>query len=511
MRTHFLFGWILGICLEPHLLAAPPQVESDLAASHRPEIHIGVGEQRYLRLQGLKRYSLGSEGIVKTLPLTALSASAPALPPTFSTPLLLKGTSPGSTDLWVWKSDGQIEVRSIHVHANSAKKKESEDPTLKRLHQSLDHLQEVEVIPAEKGVVLRGEIISTKEAETVAAIQRGFPQWIINETHLRQDTLQALERPIQSWLHTHPERSRLNLRKEGDRWVLYGSIENARTRQRLEDDIKSRFPFVEIQLDSLPDSARTVHFRVFLLELKRNRFGSLGLTWPALQEGAFRVTRWGLEEALQLDLVLQSMEGDGSARVLSNPELSVRAPGEAELFAGGEIPIETRNRFGSNVTFRPYGLSLKLNVTHSTADQVRLDIATEVSHLDVSIGSGDIPGFQANRMRTQVDARYSQPLLLSGLLQQGVRENARGLPFLRQIPILGSLFGSEDYLRERSELVAILLPLIRPPKAPLEKIQRLTPMGPVPPPRSWLSAEEMISLRDSTEWPWNALEEEILP
>jgi hypothetical protein len=70
---------------------------------------------------------------------------------------------------------------------------------------------------------------------------------------------------------------------------------------------------------------------------------------------------------------------------------------------------------------------------------------------------------------------------------------------------LGSLFGSEDYLRERSELVAILLPLIRPPKAPLEQIVRLTPKGPLPPPRHWLPPEEEIGLRQSEEYPWNAL------
>jgi pilus assembly protein CpaC len=290
--------------------------------------------------------------------------------------------------------------------------------------------------------------------------------------------------------------------------VISGSIEDARARKNIESELSGRFPLLEFRLDSLPDVSPTIHFKVFLLELKRNRFGSFGLSWPGFQEGAFRVTRWGIEEALQLDIMLQTMEGDGSARVLSNPELSVRAPGEAELFAGGEIPIETRGRFGSNVTFRPYGLSLKLNVTHSTQDRVRLEIATEVSHLDVSIGRGDIPGFQANRMRTQVDARFSEPLLLSGLLQQGVRENARGLPFLRQIPILGPLFGSEDYLRERSELVAILLPLMRPPQAPLEKIQRLSPAGALPPPRNWISPEEAANLRDSRDWPWNALEEE---
>jgi pilus assembly protein CpaC len=74
-------------------------------------------------------------------------------------------------------------------------------------------------------------------------------------------------------------------------------------------------------------------------------------------------------------------------------------------------------------------------------------------------------------MNTAVDARYGVPLFLSGLLQQGTRENARGLPLLRQIPVLGALFGSEDYLNERSELVAVLLPGLDPPPAPLGRFE----------------------------------------
>ena len=210
---------------------------------------------------------------------------------------------------------------------------------------------------------------------------------------------------------------------------------------------------------------------------------------------------------LQLDVALQALEGEGSARILSSPELVVRAPGEAELFAGGEIPIETSSAYASNVTWKNFGLSLKLNVTATTAEKVRLDIFTEVSHLDQSISSNSkIPGLQANRMKTQVDARYGVPLLLSGLLQQGTRESARGLPLLRQIPVLGLLFGSDDYLNERSELVAILLPSSSPPPAPLSKIMRYAPKGLLPPPRTWISPEDEKRLRSSNEYPWNALQ-----
>jgi pilus assembly protein CpaC len=138
---------------------------------------------------------------------------------------------------------------------------------------------------------------------------------------------------------------------------------------------------------------------------------------------------------------------------------------------------------------------------------------TEVSHLDPKISSDPIPGVQSNRMKTQVDARFGSPLLLSGLLQEGTREQARGLPFLRQIPILGLLFGSEDYLNERSELVAVLLPSSEPPSAPMQKFASRSdanippqPTGPVPLPRDWVSPERERELRASGDFPWNALQ-----
>jgi pilus assembly protein CpaC len=245
---------------------------------------------------------------------------------------------------------------------------------------------------------------------------------------------------------------------------------------------------------------------VFLLELKKNRFHSLGLSWPATLEGAFKVTSSAITDALALDVALNMLEGEGSLKILSNPELVVRAPGEAELFAGGELPIQTRSHYSSNVTWKPHGLTLHLKVAQSSGERVRLEIFTEVSHLEPTANADSIPSIQANRMKTQVDARYGQPLLLSGLLQQNMRKQAKGLPLLRQLPILGALFGSEDYLSERSELVAILLPASAPPKDPMSRVARFTPRGLAPPPREWVSPEEERALRTSPDWPWNAFE-----
>ncbi|MEK7691528.1 MAG: hypothetical protein AAB425_10970, partial [Bdellovibrionota bacterium] len=103
---------------------------------------------------------------------------------------------------------------------------------------------------------------------------------------------------------------------------------------------------------------------------------------------------------------------------------------------------------------------------------VRLEIQTEVSHLDPTIQIRDTPGIQANRMRTQVDARFGAPLLLSGLLQKNMHERSSGLPLLSKLPILGPLFGSNEYQNDQSELVAVLVPSATPPDAPLQRMKK---------------------------------------
>ena len=73
------------------------------------------------------------------------------------------------------------------------------------------------------------------------------------------------------------------------------------------------------------------------------------------------------------------------------------------------------------------------------------------------------------------------------------------------VPVLGTLFGSEDYLQDRSELVAILLPASAPPDNPMQRLAHTSPRGPAPPPRNWVSPEDERRLKTSPEWPWNAL------
>lgn len=406
-----------------------------------------LGEQRLIHLPNLKRYSL-SGNFIRMI----------AIQNSHSSDFLLKGVAPGFSDLWVWKTDGHCEHRSIQVERISDQK------ISLPLERALQKLQETEVFfLSPSTVTLRGEVRSIRESAQIVSLKRAFPKEIQDETTLSVALLEAGLERLQKWAQKNEKFSQIQIEKLSSNIWVRGNFRTPIERQAIEQEIRAVFPAALLELDTLPDSSPTVYFRVFLLEIKRNHFRSLGLGWPSQQLNAFKMTSWGVEEAINLDIALQALETQGSVRILSRPELAVRAPGDAELFAGGELPIRTKTHFSSHVAWKPYGLLLRLKVTHIAGSMIRLEIQTEVSNLEPGAGTEDIPGLRANRMKTQVDAKMNAPILLSGLLQEDLREQARGLPWIRSIPVLGLLFGSEDYLNSRSELVAILLPMKAPP------------------------------------------------
>ena len=138
--TFFIF-FIGTILVLPLLSLAGPSKAAAFSpeVSERAPLALGQGEQRLLIVPQLKRFSLGGSAVKAIRPPTNLGPST----------LLLKGVAPGTADLWVWKEDGSVETRLIQVQEWTATQFSA------GLRQALSGLQEIEVIPAEHGMVLR--------------------------------------------------------------------------------------------------------------------------------------------------------------------------------------------------------------------------------------------------------------------------------------------------------------------------------------------------------------------
>jgi len=107
--------------------------------------------------------------------------------------------------------------------------------------------------------------------------------------------------------------------------------------------------------------------------------------------------------------------------------------------------------------------------------EVTIKVSPEVSQLtdngSVNITAGGlslkIPALTVRRAETTVELGSGQSFAVAGLLQDQVTQTDQGLPQLGEVPVLGSLFRSDKFLRNETELVILITPyIVRPVNDP---------------------------------------------
>jgi hypothetical protein len=479
---------ILFLCLNAGLLGLPAQAESLEGAP----LFLEVGEQRILPFPHIDRYSLSGTEVVRYLRIPGQEA------------ILIKALKPGLATLYVSTDSLHSETHAIRI----VEQKHSLYPH--PLLQALNLLKTTEVIDGGDRYLLRGIVSSVDEARAISNLKERFPTFILDETTHAREAYEHSALAIQKLIAPFPG---LEFENQNGVMAVHGGIKTSAAKEALTRQIRAIDPLVTIDLQTVKDSDPTLFFKVYLLEVKKELLTNLGIEWPPTHPASLNLNPGQFLLGDSLDATIHILSQKNLVRVLSSPELVVKAPGQAELFSGTELPIRERSKYADNIVWKNVGLSLKLDVKEYGGEKVRLTIETEMSHTDGKSTSGgsastnndDIPGIQTNRIKTLVDGTLGKPLLLSGLLQEELRSTSKGLPGLSSLPVIGKLFSSEDYQNSRSEFVAILLPERSPPSHPMQRISHDYPKGYLPTPRNYLSAEDKEEAKAQSNYPWNAL------
>ncbi|MHA3841381.1 type II and III secretion system protein family protein [Sphingomonas aestuarii] len=176
---------------------------------------------------------------------------------------------------------------------------------------------------------------------------------------------------------------------------------------------------------------------------------------------------------LGLDLLgsLDLGETQGQVSTLANPTLTALSGETATFLAGGEIPILIAQGLGAvSVEYKQYGVSLAYTPTVLADGRISLRVRPEVSQLSaagaVTLGNNTIPGLVTRRAETTVELGSGESLVIGGLLQNNHDNSITKTPGLGDVPILGSLFRSNGFKRNETELVIVVTPyLVKPVNA----------------------------------------------
>ncbi len=163
--------------------------------------------------------------------------------------------------------------------------------------------------------------------------------------------------------------------------------------------------------------------------------------------------------------LVQALERRGVLKLLAEPTLTAISGETAKFLAGGEFPIpiaEEDNRI--KVDYKEFGVNVSFKPVVMSEGKISLNIAAEVSELSsegaITLNLITLPALRVRRAETTLELPSGGTLAMAGLLSDETRQSVEGVPGLKNLPVLGALFRSNDFRRKETELVILVTPYI---------------------------------------------------
>jgi general secretion pathway protein D len=156
-------------------------------------------------------------------------------------------------------------------------------------------------------------------------------------------------------------------------------------------------------------------------------------------------------------------------KVLSTPQVMVLDNEPARLQVGQQVPVLTGTATSTitstapivnSVDYHSTGVIMQVTPRVNSGGLVTLDIAQEVSDVapqatNTVAGS---PTFNDQIFRTRVAVQDGQTVGMAGLIRDNASEGNSGIPLVKDIPVLGTLFSTQNNSRLRTELLVLITP-----------------------------------------------------
>ena len=166
---------------------------------------------------------------------------------------------------------------------------------------------------------------------------------------------------------------------------------------------------------------------------------------------------------------LNALQSVTNVKVLSSPQVLVLDNEAARLQVGSQVPFLTSSSQSTltnnspvinSVNYRDTGVILDVTPRVNSGGLVTLDISQEVSDIDRTqqIQGISSPVFSERLVTSRVVVQDGQTIGLAGLIRDNVSTGNSGIPFLKDIPLLGLLAGSQNNQRGRTELLVLITP-----------------------------------------------------
>lgn len=164
-----------------------------------------------------------------------------------------------------------------------------------------------------------------------------------------------------------------------------------------------------------------------------------------------------------LDLQLSAMEKTGSGEVVSQPKVVTSDKETAKILKGTEVPYQEASSSGATTTsFKEAALSLEVTPQITPDNRILMEVKVNKDAPDFSVAAstGGVPAIQKNEVNAKVLVADGETIVIGGVYSNTQSKSVDKVPFLGDVPYVGSLFRRDIVQDKKSELLIFLTPRI---------------------------------------------------
>jgi type II secretion system protein D len=171
-----------------------------------------------------------------------------------------------------------------------------------------------------------------------------------------------------------------------------------------------------------------------------------------------------------LDVIVTALQETKRFKVLSRPVVYTQNGKRAEITSGQEVPYPNSsvtdttnpNSIRSTVDFKEVVLKLEVLPTINEDNEVTLDIVQVNDRIVGSqvVDQNEIPIIGKQELNTTVSVGNRSTIILGGLISESKDTEDAGIPFLKDLPIVGYAAKNTAVAKKRSELMIFIQPIV---------------------------------------------------
>ncbi|MEX0818550.1 MAG: pilus assembly protein N-terminal domain-containing protein [Pirellulaceae bacterium] len=335
--------------------------------------------------------------------------------------------------------------------------------------------------------IVRAQPISPNQVQ-LSALKAGFTTLTVWDENQGEHTIDVLvygdARELENLLMTEFPEATLRVRPLASSVVISGYVPRAEMVSRIVRMAEDYYPSVINNMTI--GGVQQILLHVKLMEVSRTKFRELGFDWANFssnhgivqsvsglitKQGAVSPTSAG-NETVAFGIVnnassffgfIDALRRYNLVKILAEPTLVTTSGRPATFQSGGQIPILVPQALGtSSFEFKDFGTRVDFVPIALGNGRVRLEVRPSVSSLDYSIGvaiGGElVPGLRTRWADTGVEMKSGQTLALAGLIETQIESANVGLPWLADLPWVGSAFRRVHEKNNEVELLILVTP-----------------------------------------------------